>query len=486
VFADDTLPARWARRWAAAPERPVLVDGGDPARCAGGAQLNELTRRLAAALADDGVAPGDRVLWSASASLASVGALLGVVRAGAVLVPVNSSATSAEVAHVVADARPAAAVFDDPARAEWPSGVAVRSVDDLLARAGGLVGAALADPPALRAADDALIVYTSGTTGAPKGAVHTHGSLAAGVRALRTAWGWRQDDRLVLALPLFHVHGLCAGLFGTMDAGASAVLFGRFDEGAVLDAAAASTLFFGVPTMYHRLAASGRAAELAGLRLCVSGSAPLPAELWARLAGEGVEVLERYGMSETLLTLSNPVDGERRPGSVGVPLPGVEAAVDSPDAEGVGELLVRGPSLFRGYWGHSGSATDAAGWFATGDLASVAADGYVTIRGRRTELIITGGHNVYPAEVEAVLYRHPGVREVAVTGVASPEWGETVVAYVVGNAAPEELTALAEAELAPYKRPREVRVVEALPRNAMGKLVRSALRQGHEGTGSLR
>jgi malonyl-CoA/methylmalonyl-CoA synthetase len=316
--------------------------------------------------------------------------------------------------------------------------------------------------------------------------VHTHGSLAAGVRALRTAWGWRQDDRLVLALPLFHVHGLCAGLFGTMDAGASAVLFGRFDEGAVLDAAAASTLFFGVPTMYHRLAASGRAAELAGLRLCVSGSAPLPAELWARLAGEGVEVLERYGMSETLLTLSNPVDGERRPGSVGVPLPGVEAAVDSPDADGVGELLVRGPSLFRGYWGHSGSATDAAGWFATGDLASVAADGYVTIRGRRTELIITGGHNVYPAEVEAVLYRHPGVREVAVTGVASPEWGETVVAYVVGNAAPEELTALAEAELAPYKRPREVRVVEALPRNAMGKLVRSALRQGHEGTGSLR
>jgi malonyl-CoA/methylmalonyl-CoA synthetase len=480
---DDTLPARWARRWAAAPERPVLVEGRDQGRRADGAQLDEVTRGVAGALAGAGVAPGDRVLWSATASLASVGALLGVFRAGAVLVPVNPSATPAEVAHLVADVRPVAAVLDDPARTEWPDGVVVRSVRELLARAGG-VGAV--DLPALRAAHDALIVYTSGTTGAPKGAVHTHGSLAAGVRALHTAWGWREDDRLVLALPLFHVHGLCAGLFGTLAAGASAVLFPRFDETAVLGAAAASTLFFGVPTMYHRLAASGRAAELAALRLCVSGSAPLPAELWARLAGEGVEVLERYGMSETLLTLSNPLHGERRPGSVGVPLPGVEVAVDEPDEHGVGELLVRGPSLFRGYWGRPGSATDADGWFATGDLASVAADGYVTIRGRRTELIITGGHNVYPAEVEAVLSRHPGVMEVAVVGVASAEWGETVVAYVVGGADLAELAALAEAELAPYKRPREVRMVDALPRNAMGKVVRGALREGHEGTGRLR
>jgi acyl-CoA synthetase (AMP-forming)/AMP-acid ligase II len=403
-----------------------------------------------------------------------------------VLVPVNSSATPAEFAHVVADARPVAAVLDDPTRAEWPDGVAVRSVDEVLARAAALPASDRTELPDLRAADDALIVYTSGTTGAPKGAVHTHGSLAAGVRALHDAWGWRQDDRLVLALPLFHVHGLCAGLFGTLAAGASAVLFGRFDEDSVLQAAAASTLFFGVPTMYHRLAASGRAAELSALRLCVSGSAPLPAELWARLAGEGVVVLERYGMSETLLTVSNPLDGERRPGAVGVPLPEVEAVIDEPDEHGVGELLVRGPSLFRGYWGRPGSVTDTDGWFATGDLASVAADGYVTIRGRRTELIITGGHNVYPAEVEAVLSRHPGVMEVAVVGVASAEWGETVVAYVVGGADPAELAALAEAELAPYKRPREVRMVDALPRNAMGKVVRGALREGHEGTGRLR
>ena len=480
---DETLPARWGRHWAAEPGRAVIVDGRDPSRVADGAHLRDVTSRVATALSRAGIGPRDRVLWSATASLASVAALLGSLRAGAILVPVNPSATPAEVAHLVADVRPVAAVLDDPARIEWPDGVAVRSVDELLARAAG-VGAV--DLPALRTAHDALIVYTSGTTGAPKGAVHTHGSLAAGVRALHTAWGWREDDRLVLALPLFHVHGLCAGLFGTLAAGASAVLFPRFDETAVLGAAGASTLFFGVPTMYHRLAASGRAAELSALRLCVSGSAPLPAELWARLAGEGVEVLERYGMSETLLTLSNPLHGERRPGSVGVPLPGVEAAVDEPDEHGVGELLVRASSLFRGYWGRPGSATDADGWFATGDLAAVAADGYVTIRGRRTELIITGGHNVYPAEVEAVLSRHPGVREVAVVGVASAEWGETVVAYVVGGADPVELAALAQAELASYKRPREVRVVDALPRNALGKVVRGALREGPEGNERLR
>ena len=211
----------------------------------------------------------------------------------------------------------------------------------------------------------------------------------------------------------------------------------------------------------------------AALRLCVSGSAPLPADVWHRLAGDGVAVLERYGMTETLLTLSNPLEGERRPGSVGVPLPGVEAAVEDPDEQGVGELLVRGPSLCRGYWGRDAPVGE---WFATGDLVSVADDGYVTIRGRRTELIISGGHNVYPAEVEAVLSRHPGVSEVAVVGVPSAEWGETVVAYVVGDPDLASLDELTAAELAPFKRPREVRIVDTLPRNALGKVVRGELR----------
>jgi malonyl-CoA/methylmalonyl-CoA synthetase len=182
-------------------------------------------------------------------------------------------------------------------------------------------------------------------------------------------------------------------------------------------------------------------------------------------------------MTETLLTLSNPLEGERRPGSVGLPLPGVEAAVEDLDEEGVGELLVRGVPLCRGYWGRPDvTTTDADGWFATGDLASVSDDGYVTIRGRRTELIITGGHNVYPAEVEAVLARHPGVREVAVVGVPSAEWGETVEAFVVGDPDLESLNDLATRELASFKRPRQVHIVEALPRNALGKVVRSDLR----------
>ena len=335
---------------------------------------------------------------------------------------------------------------------------------------------AAAGLPRLAAQRDALIVYTSGTTGAPKGAVHTHASLRAGVTSLLGAWEWEAADRLLLCLPLFHVHGLCAGLFGTLSAGASAVVFDRFDETAVLDAAGAGagSMFFGVPTMYHRLAASGRAAELAALRLCVSGSAPLAADLCRHLAADGVEILERYGMTETLLTVSNPLRGERRPGSVGFPLPGVEAAIDEPDDQGVGELLVRGPSLCRGYWGQGALAPD--GWFATGDLVSVADDEYLTIRGRRTELIITGGHNVYPAEVETVLARHPGVSEVAVVGLPSEEWGEVVVAFVVGDPDPDSLRAHAAAELAPYKCPRELRFVDTLPRNALGKVLRNRLR----------
>jgi malonyl-CoA/methylmalonyl-CoA synthetase len=456
----------------------VLVDGRDPARVVDGEELDTQTARLVAVLSAHGVGRGDRVLWCARATLESAAVLLAVVRAGAVLVPLSPSAGAGEIAHVIRDARPVVALTDrrDGADAFGALGAgSTLGVDQIGSEA---ERAEPVTPPPIFPADDALIVYTSGTTGRPKGAVHTHASLHAGVTSLLPAWSWEVDDRLVLCLPLFHVHGLCAGLFGTLAAGASAVVFDRFDEAAVLDAVSAGgTLFFGVPTMYHRLAETGRAGILSGFRLCVSGSAPLAADLWHRLAGEGVEVLERYGMTETLLTLSNPLVGERRPGSVGLPLPGVEAAVDDPDDEGIGELFVRGASLCRGYWGRSEKFAPES-WFATGDLASVSDDGYVTIRGRRTELIITGGHNVYPAEVEAVLSRLPGVREVAVVGRASAEWGETVEAFVVGEPDLEMLSELAARELAPYKRPRQVHLVEALPRNALGKVVRSELRSG--------
>lgn len=466
-----TLPEVWAKEWVSRPKAPVLIDGWDGERVVDAATLDGRTATLAAALAERGVSPGDRVLWCARATLPAVEALLAVLRCGAVLVPLSPSATGPELAHVIDDARPVLALFDEDRTDARPFGRSVVQVDEL-ARA---AAHAIPGPdPTRQPGDDALIVYTSGTTGKPKGAVHTHGSLLAGVTALLAAWEWAPEERLVLCLPLFHVHGLCAGLFGTLTAGASAAVFDRFDEAAILRQAPASTMFFGVPTMYHRLAATGEASVLGVLRLCVSGSAPLAPDLWHQLAGDGVAVLERYGMTETLLTLSNPLVGERRPGSVGLPLPGVEAALDGVDESGIGELLVRGPSLCSGYWGRDAFA--AADWFATGDLVSVSDDGYVSIRGRRTELIITGGHNVYPAEVEAVLARHPGVVEVAVVGLPSAEWGETVVAYVVGDPDPVSLQELAAAELAPFKCPRQVRLIDALPRNALGKVVRSELR----------
>ena len=425
----------WAGLWAAHPEAPVLEDGWDHTRRVDAATLDAHTAALASALVEWGIAPGDRVLWCARATISSVEALLAVLRCGAVLVPLSPSATGSEIDHVVADAAPALALCDRDRPDAFASGPAVVRLEDLGRIAGR--AAALADLPPRQPGDDALIVYTSGTTGKPKGAVHTHASLLAGVAALRAAWQWDAVDRLILALPLFHVHGLCAGLFGTLSAGASTTVFDRFDGAAVLAAASTNTMFFGVPTMYHRLAGSGRASALGPLRLCVSGSAPLAADLWQQLAGDGVAVLERYGMTETLLTFSNPLVGERRPGSVGLPLPGVEAALDDADEQGIGELLVRG---------------------------------------RRTELIITGGHNVYPAEVEAVLSRHPGVVEVAVVGLPSAEWGETVVAFVVGDPDLGSLQELAAAELAPFKCPRQVRLVDELPRNALGKVVRAELR----------
>jgi malonyl-CoA/methylmalonyl-CoA synthetase len=462
----------WSGLWADRPDALVLEDGWDGTVRVDAATLDHRTAALAAALARRGVAPGDRVLWCARATIPSIESLLAVLRCGAVLVPLSPSATGSEIEHVVADADPVLALCDRDRPDAFAAGPVVVRLEELSRAAGH--GEPLADLPRRQPGDDALIVYTSGTTGKPKGAVHTHASLLAGVSALRTAWQWRPDDRLILCLPLFHVHGLCAGLFGTLTAGASASVFDRFDEAAVAGAAPASTMFFGVPTMYHRLAASGRAPELGPLRLCVSGSAPLASDLWQQLAGDGIAVLERYGMTETLLTLSNPLAAERRPGSVGLPLPGVEAALDGADEQGIGELLVRGASLCRGYWGRD--AFGPGDWFATGDLVSVAADGYVTVRGRRTELIITSGHNVYPAEVEAVLARHPGVLEVAVVGVPSAEWGETVVAFVVGDPDLASLQELAAAELAPFKCPRQVHLIDELPRNALGKVVRGELR----------
>jgi malonyl-CoA/methylmalonyl-CoA synthetase len=328
--------------------------------------------------------------------------------------------------------------------------------------------------------DPALIGYTSGTTGSPKGALLSHANLLAGSESVGLAWQWTAADRLVLALPLFHAHGLCVGLHGTLLAGASAVLLPRFEVDAVLDAARehAASMFFGVPTMYHRLAQSPRAGELARLRLCVSGSAPLPAELHRSLAERGgQQVLERYGMTETLMLVSNPYDGERRPGSVGFPLPGVELRLSDGEQ---GEIQVRGPNVFAGYWERPEATAESFidGWFRTGDLASTDPDGYLRILGRSKDLIISGGLNVYPREVEDVLLSSPDVAEAAVVGTPSDEWGEVVTAFVVpagGRRDKQPLLGLAAEQLAPFKRPRIVHFVDSLPRNAMGKVLKHEL-----------
>jgi malonyl-CoA/methylmalonyl-CoA synthetase len=472
-LARRSLPAAWARQWAAAPDRRILHDAVRGWVTA--AELEEASRTVAGRYAQAGLEPGDRVVFSTGASIDLVVAHVAAYRSRLVVVPTNTAYTEREVAHVVTDARPRAAVVDDPTRGEW---VQAAGGGDVVV-VGPDVDLPEGAPPALDTAspeDPAQIGYTSGTTGAPKGAVLSHGNLLANSEALERAWRWTAGDRLVLALPLFHAHGLCNGLHGTLLAGASAVILPAFDPDAVLDAARdhGATMFFGVPTMYHRLVRSPRVAELGRLRLCVSGSAPLPADLHRELeAATGSVVLERYGMTETNMLVSNPYDGERRAGTVGFALPGVEVRLADDDG-----VEVRGPNVFGGYWQRPGAdaeAFTADGWLRTGDLAERDEDGYLRILGRSKELIITGGYNVHPREVEDVLAAHPDVTEVAVVGVPSDEWGETVVAYVVGRPDPDALLAHAAAQLAPFKRPREIRYVDALPRNALGKVQKHLL-----------
>lgn len=488
--AGGTLVGAWTSRWAADPASPVLgVPDGDGApggvRWLTAGELEEASRRAARRLLGTGAAPGDRVVWSVGSSLEGIAAHLGALRAGLVVVPVNPAYGAREVGHIVSDVRPRVAVVDDPVRGRWASealgGDLVVAGPDLALPEGG-------DGAALDAAapdDPALVCFTSGTTGRPKGAVLRHRNLLASARSVALAWGWTADDRLVHALPVFHAHGLCVGIYGTLVAGASAVLLPSFDPGAVAGQAAStsSSLFFGVPTMYHRLLGSGHLAALARLRLCVSGSAPLAADLHRRCSDVlATPVLERYGMTETLMNVSNPLAGPRRAGTVGFPLPGVEVQLGTG-----GEVRVRGPNVFDHYWERPAATAEAfapataggAPWFVTGDLGEVDDDGYLVLRGRSSELVITGGFNVYPAEVEDVLRAHPSVADVAVVGTPSEEWGEVVTAFVVADGPPptvEDLAAVCSGVLADYKRPRLVHAVDLLPRNALGKVVRAELR----------
>ena len=467
--SQGSLTGPWARRWRAEPSAPVLVDPSGVSVTA--AMLDGWSAGVARRLGAAGVRPGDRVLLSAEPSVDVVVAYVALLRLGAVVVPANTGYTRAELEHVVLDASPVVALFDQPDRAAGLPLVALTPQVDVPDAGPVVLDEAKPD-------DLAWICFTSGTTGQPKGAMLTHANLAAGARAVVDAWAWTPEDRLILALPLFHMHGLGLGINATFTAGGSVVVLPQFDVDAVLDSRRdhGGTLFFGVPTMYARLAASSRLAELAEFRLCVSGSAPLAPELWMQIQrGAEVEILERYGMTETVMICSNPLAGPRIPGWVGGPLPRVELRL------GEGKVIeVRGPSVFAGYWQRP-DATRAAftedGWFQTGDVGAWNEDGStLAIVGRTSELIITGGYNVYPREVEDAVRCCAGVQDVAVVGVNDPVWGERVVAFVVGDVDDASLDEAVAERLATYKRPRRWLTVDELPRNPMGKVQREVLR----------
>ncbi|MEU6577440.1 acyl-CoA synthetase [Streptomyces sp. NPDC046805] len=453
----------------------------------------------------DRVRDAGRVAVWATPELETAVAVVGALLAGVAVVPLNPKSGEKELAHILSDSTPSLVLTAPgtrlPAALGDVTGVPLARAES---RAWGRADVDVHGTGTLpedRAAetDPALIVYTSGTTGPPKGAVLPRRAVAATLDALADAWQWTGDDVLVHGLPLFHVHGLVLGVLGPLRRGGSVRHLGRFDtEGVARELNGGATMLFGVPTMYHRIAEAlpgdpGLAKALGRARLLVSGSAALPVHDHERItAATGQRVIERYGMTETLMNTSVRADGEPRPGTVGVPLPGVElrlveedgTVLTAYDGESVGEIQVRGPNLFTEYLGRpdaTAAAFTADGRFRTGDMAVREADGYVRIVGRKaTDLIKSGGYKIGAGEIENALLEHPGVREAAVTGEPDADLGERIVAWIV-PADPHEPPSDAELadhvarRLAPHKRPRVVRHLEALPRNDMGKIMKRAL-----------
>lgn len=459
--------------------------------------------RYASALAALGVEPGDRVAVQVEKSPDAILLYLGCLRAGAVYLPLNTAYTLAELEYFIADAGPRLVVCA-PERRDAIAGLAARlggaRVETLGddGRSGSLMDKATAAGPdfpvVARQADDlAAILYTSGTTGRSKGAMLTHGNLASNARVLKDEWRFTGDDVLIHALPIFHTHGLFVATNIVLLAGAAMIFLPRFDADEIIRAMPQATSLMGVPTFYVRLLQDPRLdrALAANMRLFVSGSAPLLAETHrAFQARTGHAILERYGMTETNMNTSNPYDGERIAGTVGFPLPGVALRVTDPEtgrplpAGEIGMIEVKGPNVFRGYWRmpeKTAAEFRADGFFITGDLGVVDARGYVSIVGRGKDLIISGGFNVYPKEVEAEIDALPGVEESAVFGTPHPDFGEGVAAAVVlkpGAALTEaQVIAALRDRLAGYKLPKRVFFAPHLPRNTMGKVQKAVLRQ---------
>jgi malonyl-CoA/methylmalonyl-CoA synthetase len=436
-------------------------------------EIDVRSNRLAHLLTHRGLKTGDRLCVYLVNCVEMIDLYLACVKLGVIFVPINILYRDREMSHILHDAEPAAVVAADP----FASPVPVWTPAELTAQSAAMPG----DRPVISLDGDtpAGIIYTSGTTGASKGAVLTHNNFAANAITLLACWQIAAADRFLLALPLFHVHALGNGLHCWLASGCRMRLLERFEH----QKAAATfldfrpTLFFGVPTIYVRLLdiPADAAREIgAAMRLFVSGSAPLPAQVMEEFRARfGHTILERYGMSENLMNISNPYLGERRPGSVGLPLPGVSVRLVD------GEIQLKGPNLFAGYWRREEATRSAFddGWFRTGDLAECAPDGYYTLSGRKSDLIISGGFNIYPREIEEFLQEQEEVAEAAVVGVSDPVRGEVPVAYIVCRRAIDaaELAARCGSKLASFKVPRAFHPVDSLPRNAMGKIQKHLL-----------
>jgi malonyl-CoA/methylmalonyl-CoA synthetase len=464
------------------------------------AEMDSGSSRVAGCLRHQGVSPGDRVMVQVEKSPEAVLLYLACLRSGAVFVPLNTAYTPREVAYFIEDAKPKVLVC----RPEVASDLEplVRDAGDTQLLTLGANGEGTLKEQSEHASPldviapvggDALaaILYTSGTTGRSKGAMLSHENLASNARVLHDYWGWREGDVLIHALPIFHVHGLFVAIHCAMLNGSPMIFLPRFDADTVLRLFPRATVMMGVPTFYVRLLEHPGLSPAAvdGMRLFIAGSAPLLEETFDAFAQRtGFRILERYGMTEAGMITSNPLEGDRLPGTVGYLLPGIEGRVA--DSEGgelprgePGVLEIRGPNVFRGYWGMPEKTAEefrSDGFFVTGDIAKMADDGRISIVGRAKDLVISGGYNVYPKEIELLIDAIPGVLESAVIGLPHPDFGEAVTAVVVpdGSTPVDEASVrrALEGDLARFKQPKRVFVVDELPRNTMGKVQKNQLR----------
>jgi malonyl-CoA/methylmalonyl-CoA synthetase len=497
---NQNLYALFESRFPADRSQPLLwLDSGGSLTYA---EAEAGSARFASLLSGLGLKPGDRVAVQVEKSPEALLLYLACLRAGFAYLPLNGAYQEGEIGYFLENAEPRAIVAQ-PKSLPWLEPLAarlgIRNVFSLDEEGGGTLSDAARNAAATfrtaeRSGDDlAAILYTSGTTGRSKGAMLTHRNLASNALVLHRAWGFRPGDVLIHMLPLFHVHGLFVACHCVLANGSAMRFHAKFDASKALAEFATSTVFMGVPTFYARLLTQTRLDREAcsGMRLFVSGSAPLLAETHVEFEQRtGHRILERYGMTETGMLTSNPLEGERRAGSVGPALPGTQVRVvdddDTACAPGaIGHVQVRGANVFPGYWrlpdkNREEFTTD--GYFRTGDMGSLAKDGYLSIVGRSKDLIITGGYNVYPKEIELALDELPGVRESAVVGVPHPDFGEAVTAVIVagntGKAPSEaEIIAALKSKLANFKVPKRIYFVDDLPRNAMGKVQKNVLRE---------